>query len=148
MNFSIHIEGLDEFVRKITESAEERAAAFGGAITTSAKAVQARVKAQTEHPTIRKGVKRSTRGKGFGRQGKVWLTGDPARIRELGNPPHSIAPKSRTRLSWATAEHPVWGVEHPGAPAVPFFGDGVDQAQPDIDEAMDAAGTRIVQSML
>jgi len=53
-----------------------------------------------------------------------------------GTKPHDIYPVNAQALYWPGADHPVKHVNHPGTEANDYFQTGVDNAQSDIDQAV------------
>lgn len=54
-----------------------------------------------------------------------------------GTKPHDIYPVNKKALFWPGAEHPVKKVHHPGTEANDYFQEGVENAQYDIDNAVE-----------
>jgi hypothetical protein len=150
--FSAKLEGLEDFMRSLAQAPEVIAAHAESVVRSSGKVVQSKVKTRAPRRTKgrpAKGVRRKSTGRGAHAVTKVYLSGDPARVTELGAPPHRIGPKTKRALHFGGPRGPVVAaIEHPGAPSQPFFAEGVQDAQPDIDAAMDEAGAKIVQTLV
>jgi phage virion morphogenesis protein len=57
-------------------------------------------------------------------------------VHQLGGKAHEIKPKNKKALAWPGARHPVRKVMHPGVPARPFLGIGLEDKK-DILEVLD-----------
>lgn len=95
---------------------------------------------------MRKTVRRQVRLAGIDSTGRVRIGNTISRILVSGAPAHEIRPRNGMLL-WVNGERLVYGVVHPGVPAMPFFEQAVSSVDGTVTELSRRAGFATADKM-
>lgn len=145
MKIDVKWEGLDAYLRALTEAPAEADRALGRALRKSGNRARSSIRKAAPRVTGRvrsSGVRQRVKGRGADTVVEVYLAGGAIPLHR-GQRPHTIEPRTASVLKLPNGF--ATRVEHPGASPNQFFETGIDNAMEDIDRELDVAGAEVAR---